>query len=95
MLAALAPTGCVPPANVTFPGAATVADPTDIAVGKALYEANCLSCHKADGKGPPSVVGRSFDQLRTVENDGLMAMIKAMPDSYVKALAAYLGSLGS
>ena len=82
------------------------ADPAQIATGKALFAANCVACHLADGSGliGPNLTddfwihGGTPVEVRATINDGVLA--KGMPPwgkvlkpDQVNALAAFVRSL--
>jgi cytochrome c oxidase cbb3-type subunit 3 len=83
-----------------------VADPAQVATGKALFAANCVACHLADGGGliGPNLTDDSWIhggtplEVRATINDGVLA--KGMPPwgkvlqpDQVSALAAFVRSL--
>ena len=88
--------------------AVDLTSPQEIAAGKKLFEANCATCHNMNLQGSssgPSLIGvgaASVDfQVGTgrmpMENNGPQALAKPpqFDDEQVKALAAYVASLGA
>jgi cytochrome c oxidase cbb3-type subunit 3 len=101
------PMGMMPPMLVTGADADSVAN--FIAGGmkgsNAVYDANCASCHGADGKGmngmAPNLVEYDDAIVAAVLKHGKKGNIGEMPnfdtrlnDTQIKGVAAYLRSLG-
>ncbi|HET7814209.1 MAG TPA: cytochrome c [Candidatus Baltobacteraceae bacterium] len=77
---------------------------TDVRHGKAVYEAQCLACHGADGSGGP--VGpslrnehahRSFESVRSLVSDPQPPMPKLFPsrltEQDVRDVSGYVETL--
>jgi ubiquinol-cytochrome c reductase cytochrome c subunit len=108
LLLALLVTGGLYAALAPTPAGAAEASESDIEFGSELFQANCASCHGMNAEGTqdaPSLIGvgaASVDfQVGTgrmpMENNGPQALAKApqFDDEQVKALAAYVASLGA
>lgn len=82
--------------------AATPAGAGDAAAGKAVYAAQCASCHGANAEGGfgPVLAGapivENADQFASIVKNGLGAMppFAQLSDQEIADLRAYLGSLG-
>ncbi len=82
--------------------AAAPAGAGDAAAGKAVYAAQCASCHGANAEGGfgPALAGapivENADQFASIVKNGLGAMppFAQLSDQEIADLRAYLGSLG-
>jgi cytochrome c oxidase cbb3-type subunit 3 len=83
-----------------------VADPAKVAEGKALFAANCVACHRADGGGliGPNLTddywihgGTPLDIHNTINNGvldkGMPPWGKVLKPEQINALAAYVNSI--
>ena len=107
LLLALLVTGGLYAALAPSPAGAAEASESDIETGSDLFTANCATCHGMNAEGTPdapSLIGvgaASVDfQVGTgrmpMQNNGPQALAKPpqFTDEQVKALAAYVASLG-
>ncbi len=82
-------------------------EPADLATGKALYETNCVACHKADGGGSigPNLTdeywilgGDIKDIFNTImeggrDGKGMIAWKQQIKPSEIQKIASYVASL--
>lgn len=90
------------------PATAAIVDAEDVATGKALFQANCASCHGPNAEGrdgiAPSLIGVGAAAVNFQVSTGRMPMSASAPQAEAKppqldaaqtsALAAYVASLG-
>lgn len=104
---ALLLTGAVYAAITPGAAASDPATPDDIAAGKALFQANCATCHGLDAEGregTPSLIGVGAAAVDFQVSSGRMPMQMSGPQAEAKPpqfredqiaqLAAYVASLG-
>lgn len=108
LLLALLATGALYAALVPQQASAAVATQTDIDAGKALFAANCATCHGPDAagrEGAPSLIGVGAASVDFQVSTGRMPMVASGPQAPATApvfdpeqiaqLAAYVASLGA
>lgn len=107
LVLALLVTGAVYAALTPTPAGAAMATQTDVDAGKALFRANCATCHgvSAEGRGAvPTLVGVGAAAVDFQVSTGRMPMQATGPQAIAKPaqldaeqtaqLAAYVASLG-
>lgn len=107
LVMALLITGAVYAALTPTPAGATVATQTDVDAGRALFQANCATCHGTGargGDGVPSLIGVGAAAVDFQVSTGRMPMQASGPQAAEKPpvldaeqtrrLAAYVASLG-
>ncbi len=108
LLLALLVTGGLYAALAPSASGADVPDEDDIAAGRALFQANCATCHgpSAEGReGAPSLIGVGAAAVDFQVSTGRMPMQMSGPQAHAKPpqfdkeqirqLAAYVASLGA
>lgn len=107
VLLALVTVGALYSALAPRPATAAVATQDDIAAGKAIFQANCATCHGASAEGTeiaPSLIGVGAAAVDFQVATGRMPMAASAPQAEVKppqldeyqtgAVSAYVASLG-
>lgn len=104
---ALLVTGALYAALAPRPASASAASEDQIAIGKAIFQANCASCHGLNAEGTdtvPSLIGVGAAAVDFQVSTGRMPMSSNVPQAPVKprqldaeqtaAVAAFVASLG-
>ncbi len=107
VLLALVAVGVAYSALAPRPATAAVASQDDIATGKAIFQANCATCHGVNAEGTdvaPSLIGVGAAAVDFQVSTGRMPMSASAPQAEVKppqldtyqtaAVSAYVASLG-